>query len=511
MFRTTPHGSKYQINEIRLNEGNHVGSDITYEDLLMVMGPKQKHWEEIFQTGAEFYSPMSRTLSSMATPFYDFVMANGGVQDINRNSARWRTYGTPMTETSSVYNPMTGVDLPGAGNTTGTIVLDNQHYKPQDILFPVNNPNAQILLQTYGEPVTGGWQYVWKTVEDNTYIPPQYFAAGKAWKRSGSVTSWLNSMTYGSTDFDIQYTYLEFQVDLTTFGKEYSVDEETHLQEGSIAISRCDIDDDVWMHTLTNKLELEFEMSYRREKELLMMTGRSSRHHRDVNSKQMITTAPGFFEFLEEANVIRYNPKVNNLDMLSDLMHNFWFDRVPLAQRNLVLMTGEAGLRLFHEWIREKFQKDAVRVPLDFQLKAIDTDPATGKTRYEYGNHIFWRYNLDYFGSITVGHWKMLDDTRVFNVPMPGSTYPPSSFEFIAMDMGLGSPNIKILTRNSKKRRTVINGYWSPTGHVGPDNPIYKTVGDVNLGDAYKVQYRESFGLAVDNVANILRLVPEVR
>jgi len=419
MLRGTPAGSKFQINEVPLGEGNSFGSDITYDDLLLSMGYKQRHYEEIFtQIGKEHYSNHGKSLSSMQTPFYDYVMANGGVQDIGKNSARWRTYGTPMTETRAVFNSMVGVDCPGAGNTLGTIVLDNEHYKPQDILYPINNPNAQILLQSFAEPVSGGFEYTWKTVEGNTYIDAPYFETGRKWSRMGSVTSWLNSMTSGSTDFDIQYTYLEFEVDLTTFQKSYSVDEETHLQEGSIGITYCDIDSDLIMDKLTNRLELEFEMTYRREKELLMMYGRSSDHHRDVNSKQMITTAPGFFEFLEEANVIKYNPKTNNLDMIADLMDGYWFDKVPVGQRNLVL----------------------------------------------------------------------------------------------AMNMGVGTkPNIKILTRNNKKRKTINHGYWTPFGHVGMDNPYFKSVGDTRLGDAYEVAYRESFGLAVDNVADVLRLVPEVR
>lgn len=509
-FKSLPTGSKYQINEVPISRDQRFGSDITYDDLLVALGPKAQHFEDLTQFGASFYSNSSKTLSDMGTPFYEYVAANGGVQDINHNQARWRVYGTPMVETASVSTAYVSTDYPGAGNVTGTIVLDNEHYKPQDILFPVGHPGMSILLKSYPEPTSGGYRYDWVTVEDNTFIPYQLFKSGQRWMRKGSITSWLNSMTYGSTDFNMQYTYLEFAVNLTTFGKEYSVDEETHLREGSIAVSRCDIDSDLWMSKLTNKLELEFEMTYRREKELLMMLGRSSDHHRDINSKQLITTAPGFFEFLEEANVITYNPKVNNLDHISDIMNNFWFDKVPMAQRNLVLMTGEAGLRLFHDWIKEKFDKDPVSVPLNFVLGENGIDPVTGKREFTYGNYRFTKYNLDMFGSITVGHWQMLDDTRVFNTRMPGSIYPPSSYEFIAMNMGMGDPNIKILTRSSKKRKTVITGMWSPLGHVGPENPLYKQPGDVNLGDAYKIQYRESFGLAVQDISQILRIVPQL-
>lgn len=240
------------------------------------------------------------------------------------------------------------------------------------------------------------------------------------------------------------------------------------------------------------------------------MTGRSSSHHRDINSQQQITTAPGFFEFLEEANVIDYNPKVNSLDMMSDLLDNFWFDSVPISQRNIMLLTGEGGLKLFHQWVKEKFGQDKVSIPMNFVLGENGVDPASGRVKYEYGNFMFFKFNLELFGSITVGHWTMLDDTRVFDVLLPGTNKPVSSYEFIAMDMGFGSPNIRILTNNKRDRnKQIVVGEWSPLGYTDAmTNPVFKSIDDRTLGAAYQVRYKENIGLAIDDVSTILRFRP---
>ena len=65
--------------------------------------------------------------------------------------------------------------------------------------------------------------------------------------------------------------------------------------------------------------------------------------------------------------------------------------------------------------------------------------------------------------------------------------------------------------RNEKRRRTVTSGYWSPFGAVGVDNPRFSQPGDTSLGDAYKIEMREVFGLAIDDLSSVLRMVPEVQ
>jgi len=73
-----------------------------------------------------------------------------------------------------------------------------------------------------------------------------------------------------------------------------------------------------------------------------------STHHKDINSGKPMYTSPGLFAFLEEGNVFKYNPWVNSIDMIAEIIASFWYDQVPISQRKLVLYTGEAGVQLFN-------------------------------------------------------------------------------------------------------------------------------------------------------------------
>jgi hypothetical protein len=65
------------------------------------------------------------------------------------------------------------------------------------------------------------------------------------------------------------------------------------------------------------------------------------------------------------------------------------------------------------------------------------------------------------------------------------------------------------LTRNATFDRNIEPGRWSPYGHVGIDNPVFK-VGNASLGYTYKVTHSEQFGLAVQNTQKILRFIPAI-
>jgi len=104
----------------------------------------------------------------------------------------------------------------------------------------------------------------------------------------------------------------------------------------------------------------------------------------------------------------------------------------------------------------------------------------------------------------------MLDDTLFDAKTMPGSIYTVRSHEFIAMDWGMGEPNVTLLKNTQRDRDLIVPGYWSPWGAVGLKNPYFKTVGQPELGDTYLVRKSRTFGLAVMDVSRILLFRPSI-
>lgn len=502
---------KYIINEELGGKDKFFGGDFVYNDLLLAMGPDAKDYTDISQVARNFYSSHSQTLSRDLNPLYEMVAASGGIKDVDSNYVRWRVFGDPDREMMSFGdpNPSTAVCL-GAQGFPFKIRVDYEWLKIGDLVAPVRNKACAVIIQSEAIPSGGAWEYDVIMQEKDGTFPVSYFKAGDHWLKLGAPTSYLDSGHAGSLQFGMQFSYVEFEVPMTTMQWEYSVDEESWLRFGSITIERLDELNRPIMggKSLTNFIETEAVHQIRNETELYMVYGRSSTHHMDAISGKAITTGPGLAQFMEQAQEIAYSPTTSGIDKIVSQVKAFWYDKIPVSQRKLMLYTGEPGLELFHNWIVEKFGATATMTTEDLILGSSAPFEA-GRNGKAFGTLQFTKYFVPVFGEITLAHWPLLDNTRVNGVRMPGTIYPVSAYEFWAFDIGFGEPNIQMLTRSNKERSVYIPGMLSPFGYVGPNNPVYKQPTDPNH-DGYKWRHRKSFGLVVMEPDRLVRFLPTV-
>jgi hypothetical protein len=260
---------------------------------------------------------------------------------------------------------------------------------------------------------------------------------------------------------------------------------------------------------ITNYIETRANAQIEQEKELFLTYGSATEHLLDNNTGKQITTGPGLFPFLEEGNVIPYSPEAQNIDFIVDQIEAMWFDRVPTQNRELLLLTGQAGLKLWSEWVNEKFGNTAAIYDYNFVLQSrTPFDARGGRKGFAFGAPQFVEYQLPTFGNIKIAHWPILDNTRINGVYYPGSFYPVSSYEFIAFNIGFGEPNMKFLSRTDNKISTYIPGLWSPYGATGQDNPVFKTPG--YMEESYKWIHKETFGLLLMDPSSTLWFKPNI-
>lgn len=508
----SPTRYKYIVNEEYGGKDKFFGGDFTYNDLLLAMGPDAKDYTDISQVARNFYSSYSQTLSRDLNPLYEMIASSGGIQDIDSNYVRWRVYGEPEREMISYGNPNPGTaECLGAGGFSFKVRVDYDWLKIGDLIAPIRNKQCIVELISEAIPSGGAYEYEVILVDKDGTFPVEYFKPGDYWIKLGALTSYLDSGQAGSIDFGMQYSYIEFEVPMTTMQWEYSVDEEAHLRYGSITVMRCDENNRPTLGgggSLTNFIETEAVNQIRKETELYMIYGRSSTHIVDQVSGKAITTGPGLMQFMEQAQEIAYSPTSNGIDKMVSEIKAFWYDKIPVSQRKLMLYTGEPGLELFHNWIVEKFGNTAVMSTEDLILGQSVPFEA-GRNGKAFGTLQFTKYYVPVFGEITVAHWPLLDNTRVNGVKMPGTYYPVSAFEFWAFDIGFGEPNIQMLTRSNKERSVYIPGMWSPFGAVGPNNPVFKQPTDPNY-DGYKWRHRKSFGMVIMEPDRFVRFLPTV-
>lgn len=512
MIRTTPFPSKYIVNQVDAGDDKYWSTVTDYNQLLLAGGSHVRDYTDLSALAKEAtYSKFGRTLSDMSAPFTNYL-TGAGVQEVDKNFVRWRIYGDPDKRAMSFGNPNTG-ECSGVDGMTFEILLDVDYYQAHDVLAPHVNKRCQVVVQSDCIPADGGYKYEVKLLDSDrtAFVPEEYLEAFVYWLKMGSISSWEEVGTFGSIQFGKGFSYIEFEVPMTSMSWEFEVTGEAHRQHGSLEVQRCDKNDKpMEMGTkITNFLESQAMTQVEHEKQMFLLYGSASDHLMDKTTNKPITTGPGLFEFMEEGNVIPYSPTGNSIDFVMDQIDALWYDRVPINQRKLMLYTGQGGMKLFSKWVREKFNNTAATYSTDFVLQRREAFAQdAGRTGYAFSPPQFTEYQLDGFGTVMVSLLPVLDDTRLNGVKFPGTNYTVSSYEFIAFNIGYGEPNVRMLRRRDNEITTYIPGLWSPFGATGQNNPVFKTPGYTR--DAYKWIHRESFGLMVTDVSSLLYFKPNL-
>lgn len=506
---------KYQINQEDPGKDKYWSKDTTYDKLLFAHGQHVKDYVDISHVAKGLsYAKMGVTESMVLSPLMEYVTGDGGVEIVDKNLVRWRVYGQPERRAISFGNLNT-VEYVGANGIPFKIYLDVDWYKEGDVLSPtvMKRLQARIVSELAVPAPNGGFQYdaVLLDEDDAAFVPEELFDAGEYWIKTGSITSWENFGTAGSIQFGDGFSYIEWQVPLTTMAWEFEITGEAHRQWGNLEISRCDDEGRPipGESRITNYHEARALAQIDYEKELFLAYGNKTEHLIDRNTGDQITSGPGIFSYLEEGNIMPYSPETQSIDFIANEIEAFWFDRVPANQRSLLLLTGQAGMKTWNEWVTQKFGNTAATYGWDFVLQTRRPfDISSGRKGFAFSPPQFVEYVLPTFGSIKIAHWPLLDNTRINGVKYPGSIYPVSSYEFIAFNIGFGEPNVKFLSRMDNKIQSFYPGLWSPIGATTQDNPVWKV--PAFWKESYKWLHRESFGVVLMDPSSTLHFKPNI-
>lgn len=489
--------NKFLINHQEVGPDKTWSTNLTYEKLLLLNGQHAKDYVDITYLAEQLaWNNYGRTLSEEMAPIYDYVQGSGGIEYIQKNFIRYRVYGEPDHRAMSIGNLNEHEDL-GLGGFDFRIGLDVDWYREGQRLAPIANKRIQIVLTSDASVTQGGYEYTAVMLDEDgdAILPDEYLNYGQYWISMGSVASWEKFSGKGSIQVADHFSYLEYEVPLSTSEWKFTVDGEAHRQWGNIEITRLDeYDRPVDQSTrITNYLEMKARTQVKREIDLINAWGTSSTHLLDSKTSKQITTSAGYFSFMEEGNVIPYMPGPDAIDFIIEQLEAAWFDRVPEAQRSALFLTGTPGLRQFSEWVESRFGSTATIQYYDFVLKKrIPFDNANDRDGYALVRPQFTEYHLPSFGKIIVGHWKALDNTRDNGVKFPGTIYPARAYEYVCFDIGFGQSNLKFFERDDNVIDTITPGYWSPAGAVGPNNPIWKQ--RAYSDESYMWEHRRSFG-----------------
>lgn len=509
-----PNVSKFKIYEESTKQSKY-WANYADENVLLVTHPRVKAWVDLTDPVMKYVSSAAPSLADKRTPLTDYLKGSKRTKVIDADFVKWKLRGTGEVQAISLQNMMTGVATPGINGGDIILNLDLEGFVEGDIIAPDVAKECQVVIQTLPSGDGTGFIYTGQAIDrdQDSYFPPELLEEGLKWIKIGSAYGEA-SRGYGSTQFG-GMSYIEFQSDLTDYGKSVQVSNKAHSLNLRVRLA----DDegqasDKYPDQIISYIEAEFLAQAKWEKELMSYYGRSSNKSIiDGTSGTYRRIGPGLLEFLEDGNVIPYPVTGGSLDMFVDYLQAIWFDRVSPGKRNITIYTGQGGLKLWNDWITEKYAESATQTWFSDVTKPGKSYDPKNYEGVKYKSKYFTEYNIFPFGSIKVEHWPMLDSTWLNgSVVHPETGLPLSSYEFIVLDYGLGNgggDNIELLERKDSEVFTYKCGTWSP---AGPINGRTGRSGFISTGPqrSYELYHACTFGVRMKDVTLSAHFVPAV-
>lgn len=507
-----PNVSKFRIYEENARD-TKVWSNFASENVLLHTHRKVQPWTDLTEPIMQYITSSAPSLVDKRTPLQDFLMKSGRTRMIDTDYVKWRLKGTGELKTLQKENLIPDIDKPGMQNAEFPIKLEHDWFVEGDVLAPDAAKECQVLVE--GLPVGDGTGFIYtvKLVDRNprSYFPPSLLEPNLTWIKIDSVYGEA-SRGYGSTFFT-GMSYIEFMSELTDYGKQIEVTNKAHNL--NLKMTFCDdkgqeIKD--YPDQIISYIEAEFLAQSKWEKEMRLFYGRSdNKSNIDSTSGFHRRIGPGLLEFLEDGNVIPYSVTGGSIDMFEDFLQSIWFDRVPPDKRNIVAYTGQGGLKLWRDWLAEKYNVQPTwRSHTEFTKPAMSYDPKN-YSGYKIDTTQPTETAFFPFGSFRVEHWPVLDSLYLNGSNLhPETGLPMSSYEFIILDYGMGdggSSNIELLKRKDSEAYTYKCGTWSP---AGPINGSTGKAGFVCSGPerSYILYHTDSLGIRVKDVTLTAWFVP---
>jgi hypothetical protein len=414
----------------------------------------------------------------------------------------------------------------GMGQQTFKIKLDVDWFVETDVLVPTDSKRYNVRIMS--TPVRDGdgtiYEVKLSSMDETLFLPQEFVAPSTLWTKLASTVSEA-SQVGGSMHFDA-YSKIKFRSFLTTFRKQYSItadaasqkvngsnltladkvivggsnkDESSEAFQKRMSMAMKQKSDGwYWASMADIKFGNEFEMELERH----MFYGRMSSNTEDPRTGYVIKMGPGFQELMEDGNQYYYNKLT--LKLLTDFFRGLFFDRIKFGDRNIVMWTGEIGLTLFDEAIREVTQGMFKDMKDFFIEKTGESLAPGGPAGLKYVDRPYRQFQGSLGGSFTVVHMPSYDDTT-FHTKLDENGYPLESrrFTFVSLGTkdGFGSNIAYVKPKMNGSRSGHTAGLYGPNG---PTNNGLMS----HSGDFYTIHRLEKCGIMIKDVTLTGELIP---
>jgi hypothetical protein len=401
----------------------------------------------------------------------------------------------PTVPAQVVENLESGNATPGINKQPFRIKLDREWFAEGDVITANAYTGKHVRVIDNGiQRSSDGWIYTVQLLTDDAtdYFPQEFMAEGQQFKKlyfMGGEYNDKGSKVVHAGKMKLMNSLggeIRTELGITDWADALTVQVSTVTFDSNGRPVK--VNDSRWF----KRDEFAAWAQHRRMKENYLVFGTLGTNLSPA-SAYAVNSSMGLWQMLHLGNVNYYSDL--STKTLTESIGDMFYGRVPASQRNVELMTGEAGFLLFHEAIKRDVNGLGGLMPLD---KFVDGRGMNMKLGYQ-----FKAYEMPNGGTITLKHLKALDDFDTKSERGNGK-YGRMSATFLGLDMSPdGTDNIKIVKRNTRQ-----DDYWGYLpGTASPFGPIKGGI-SVTKKAGYDMWINSRIGIHMQDVTKSFILKP---
>jgi len=452
-----------------------------------------------FYIQQELYSDDLDKIITQSTPFYIEGTNDSFTYDINKR----------VQYPKIIQNLALTTAKPGIDGQSFDLVLDKKVFTIGDLVTSnKREQNHQLQVVSEGKEYGGGFLYSFRLQTDTPatdFVPQKWLQVNTEYFKVGNMMGEFGTQYSGLSQINDKLKVMQ------TLGEEYGVEHRitdwadsrtlkapcdsygnpmdlTYFATGDPLNGKVNIKTMKWLPTI--EIMARAEMKRMRTNKLLWQRAGT---YKDENGN-IVNCGSGLWQQLNKGHVHSYNRGEFSIQMLRNIFGDLFYRRTPMAMRNVLIYSNEAGFNVFNEAAKRDAHSNGLMI-VPNESNGILTGSGKSLTM----SYIFDSVVTRETGKIQLKHLMELDSPQTNTEFGQGKLSPPIFLVFDLSTMSTGEMANNIREVRSKSRPSMRWGYIDgAVSHLG--FAASQNMQSANKNPWYELWMKDRTGIFVEDV-----------
>lgn len=475
------------------------------------------------------YEELEPSMRKLAASNYPTIIKGNSLMNIFEQQAKirnttmdyiqWKLFFEASDLRCSITSvPTVASGCLGVNQSVFELGFDGEVFGPNDVIIIEGLAELPLLVKSHVRVQGINNFYELALLDPDQYIDSAWITPGMQVKAQIGGLRGENAIERSNVHWTSGNSFIQFEVPMTSHGWEMKVTDKAwraakHYMLRPMAKQWLEMTGGADI-TLT-EFDTKFKEVTDKQLDLWLAWGRAgSRYagkHLDGITEKPLTTGPGWYQYLESATFLGYNPYSNIIEFLRNYIPPTWNDKVAIEDQVLDVYTGRGGLTLVQKAGEEIDNKGSVIQTAEYNYTS-EKAFFQGRKAIALGAKQYRAFYIEPFGLVRFHHLPMLDSTTIDTRKFNGLPY--QSYEYIVFNDGRGdarNENIYVLRNEDESQYLYSTGTWTPTGAAGKNGNAQKYHNGLGNENAYKIIRDEKVGMVVKDPSYFTWIRPALK